>query len=156
MKPYQKLQRFWIDTNAHVPTVTLDERDVAILEAKYRIRLPADFREYLLQSCPRDDTAMDNNGTDWWPITRIKTVAEEYPNLIKNPAVTANSGKFLFFADFLIWSWAWAIACGEDDNHGHVVVINGVDDRFVANSFVEFVERYVQDVSQLAGGGEPV
>jgi hypothetical protein len=95
LKPYQRLQHYWADTNAGVPTVTLDESDATTLEAKYGIRLPAEFREYLLRSCPGDETAMDNNGTDWWPLGRIKTVAEEYPHALRNPTVAANPGKFL-------------------------------------------------------------
>jgi hypothetical protein len=93
---------------------------------------------------------MDNNGTDCWPLGRIKTVAEEYPHALRNPTVAANPGKFLFFADYHIWCWAWAVACDKDANHGRVVVVNGVNDRFVADSFAEFVQRYVQDESQLA------
>ena len=34
-----------------------------------------------------------------------------------------------------------AIACGEDENWGRVVVISG-HDRFVADGFSEFVDRY--------------
>lgn len=123
---------------------------MATLEAKYGIRLTDDFREYLLQSCPKDDTATDNNIIDWWQLTRIKTIAEEYEHPIRNPIVVTAERKYLFFADYCIWCWAWAIGCGDDDNRGRIVVINGISDHFVADSFAQFVDRYVENPWQLA------
>lgn len=144
MKPFQRLQRHWLDTGANVRITALGENRVGALEQKYGVILPGDFREYLLQSCPLNGE-MDSDTTSWWPVDRIKNIPEEYEHEIKNPTVAGNASTYLFFADYAIWCWAWAIACGDDENRGKVVVINGVSDHFVAGSFGEFIDRYVND-----------
>jgi hypothetical protein len=58
--------------------------------------------------------------------------------------------KYLFFADYIIWCWAWAIACGDDDNRGRIAVINGLSDHFVADGFGQFVDRYILDKNSVA------
>ena len=63
--------------------------------------------------------------------------------------IAKDAAKYLFFADYAIWCWAWAIACGEDENHGRVVVISG-QDRFVANSFAQFVDLYIENYLQVS------
>jgi hypothetical protein len=62
----------------------------------------------------------------------------------------SSADRFLFFADFLIWAPAWAIACGDDENSGRVVAVYGAEHHFVADSFAEFVERYVSEPVDLA------
>ena len=148
MKPHEKLRRYWGDG---VPAVKLEQASVTSLEEKYAIHLPGDFREYLLQSCPANEDACDNNFTFWWPLKRIKTIAEECDqHAVNNLSVALNAHKYLFFADGYIWCWAWAIACGEDEDRGRIVVVNGINDPFVANNLAEFVDRYIEDATQLA------
>jgi hypothetical protein len=45
LKPYEKLQRYWRDTNAGIDTVVLSSQSIDDLERKYGIRLPDDFRD---------------------------------------------------------------------------------------------------------------
>ena len=60
MKPYQRLQRYWRANRAsRVETVEQPPQAIERLVARYRIRVPEDFREYLLHSCPRDDFAAE-------------------------------------------------------------------------------------------------
>ena len=68
---------------------------------------------------------------------------------ITDATIVRDAAKFIVFADYGIWCFAWAIDCGEDENRGRVVVISG-QDRFVADSFAEFVDRFIEDVTQLA------
>ena len=44
----------------------------------------------------------------------------------------------------------WTISCTDDDNRGRVALIGGLPDHFVANSFVEFVERSLTTSDQFA------
>jgi hypothetical protein len=147
-KTYQKLQRYWTKSNAGILTVTHSENEVAALESRYGVRLPDDFREYLLQSCPSRDEEVDDRVTSWWGLSRIKNIPDEYCYEIGHPEIAANAHTYLFFADYIFWSMAWAIACGEDENRGCIIAISG-EDRFVANNFREFVERYVIDDRDL-------
>jgi hypothetical protein len=148
MKPFEKLRRYWLESNSQINTVALSEEAVCGLEAKYDTRLPEDFRDYLLHVCPADDTACDVNLTDWWRFDRMKSIPEEYQSAIGNDVIARDGARYLFFADFAIWCWAWAINCGDDENRGRVAVI-GSPDRYVAGSFAEFVDRYIGDLKSL-------
>jgi hypothetical protein len=78
------------------------------------VQLPNDFREYLLESCPLDDN-WDQEATYWWPVDRIRNIPEEYKHEIKNALVARDASTYLFFADYMIWCWARAIECGDDE-----------------------------------------
>ena len=144
LKPYERLRKHWDVTKAGVETISHEESEVGALEARYGLRLPDDFRDYLLHSCPRGEwTEWDESLIIWWGLSKIRNIPEEYDHwtTIKNPNVLADAAKYLFFADYCIWCWAWAIDCGEGANRGRIAAIGG-GDRFVADSFAEFVVRY--------------
>ena len=87
----------------------------------------------------------DSNNTTWWHFERIRNITEEYEHKVSNPEIANHQSQYLFFADYAIWCWAWAISCTNDGNRGKVALIGGLPDRFVAGSFSEFVERYIGD-----------
>ncbi|OAN97510.1 hypothetical protein A8B75_03890 [Sphingomonadales bacterium EhC05] len=126
------------------------QTSVENLEKRYSISIPLDFKEYLLKAVPGSGTdLMDNDYFDWWPIDRIKNIPDEYEHEINNPEIAESAPKYLFFADYLIWCWAWAICCDVGPNYGKVVVIDG-NDRFVADSFDAFVDMALTDVDALS------
>jgi len=147
LKPYQKLKRYWDDTGAGIDTIELAAEQVEGLEQRYGIRLPSDFREYLLCSCP-DGEVYEEDLTSWWSLDRIRNIPEEYNHEIVDNAIARDAAKYLFFADYSLWCFAWAIACGEDENRGKILIVSGRD-RFVADSFSQFVDRYVADKKQV-------
>jgi hypothetical protein len=147
LRAYRKLQRHWRKTRARIGTVALSSQAIRDLERRYDIKLPDDFRDFLLNSCPRDSD-FDSDNIIWWPLDRIKNIVDEYPHKITDETIASNAAKYLFFADYCIWCWAWAIACGDDENRGRVVVISG-QDRFVADSFAQFVDLYIDDPCRL-------
>jgi hypothetical protein len=149
LKPYQKLKRFWTVSKSGVETALHGEHEIAALEAKYNVRMPAEFREYLLTCCPSSDQRMDNNLTDWWCLPRIKNIPPEYKYNLKNSDAESASDKYLFFADYCIWCSAWAIDCSSGANRGRIISVDGVHDRFVADSFSEFVDKFIQHEQQL-------
>lgn len=150
MKAYEKLQKYWASSNSKVLSGTHSEVAVAALEAQYEIRIPDDFREYLLNCCPQLECDMDKSLFVWWQFDRIRNIPDEYSYKIENPLVAAESGKYLFFADYCIWCWAWAIACGDNDNRGRIVAIGG-GDHFIADNFGEFVDRLIADPEHYLG-----
>jgi SMI1 / KNR4 family (SUKH-1) len=147
LKPYEKLKRYWIDTGVAVDAVALSEQQLEGLERKYGVRLPDDLRDYLRYSCPVDESVGDDL-VCWWPLDRIKNIVDELPGGITDETIARDAAKYLFFADYSIWCWAWATACGDDENRGRVACISGRD-RFVADSFAQFVDLFVQDSSKL-------
>lgn len=153
-RPYQRLHREWDDRGG---TIELDESQIAQIEERYGIRFPEEFREYLLHACPKNDWCMDDNGTDWWTSERIRNVVEEClqpdqlwgPRIMSDPIIEALAPKTLFFADYYLWCMAWAIVCEPGEYYGRIVVFNA-DERFVADSFGDFVDRYMAgDIGEL-------
>jgi hypothetical protein len=149
LKPYEKLQKFWQLSDAQVAESGASETEIEGLEQKYSIRLPSDFRDYLRHSCPKDEEAGYDDATSWWHLSRIRNIPEEYEHAITDPIIARDSAKYLFFADYAIWCWAWAICCDNGENRGRVAVISGRD-RLVADSFTEFAVSYVTDQKRLA------
>jgi len=148
---YETLVRYWGDTGSGIVVAARDEEEVAALEAKYALRLPDDFRAYLLKGCPAESNLdWDNACTEWWELSRIKTLRDEYEHGVENSALRGFEDRYIFFADAFIWCWAWAICCAEGERYGHVALINGAKDPFVATSFTAFVEQYVADPNSVS------
>lgn len=144
--PHQRLLSHWAALS-YPRIVTHGESEVASLEAHYGLLLPADVRAYLLHACSTlDDGGQMDDCTAWWGLERIRSVVEECDD--QSPMTLAiDPRKTLIFADHLIWCWAWAACCDGGDNHGRVMVIG--PDRWVADSFAEFIDRYLTDEQSL-------
>jgi hypothetical protein len=141
---YLELQQGWALTKAGISTEVIPEPRIAELERRYNISLPDDFRQYLRLSSPIGD-AMDNELVTWWGIDQIKNIPEEYPREL-GTMITNAGREYLFFADYCIWCWAWAISCANDKTRGKVALIAGASyDKFVADNFTDFVRQYVND-----------
>jgi hypothetical protein len=141
---YLELQQRWAQTKAGISTEAIPEQRIAELERRYNIGLPDDFRQYLRLSSPVGG-ATDNEMVTWWNIDRIKNIPDEYPHEL-GPVITNNGREYLFFADYSIWCWAWAISCANDETRGKVALIAGPSyDKFVADNFTGFVRRCLAD-----------
>ena len=81
---------------------------------------------------------------NWWSVDHVRNISDEYQHPISDAELAAEAASYLFFADYMIWSWAWAICCGDGPNRGKIAVISSPD-RFVASSFSEFVDGYLRD-----------
>lgn len=150
-RPYQKLLSRWGGEYAQMHGTSPDA--VASLECKYELILPADFRDYLLFAAPRTDEGMDGEYFEWWPVSRIKNIPDEYEHPVSE-WLQPDAAGYLFFADLLIWCWAWAICCRGPD-YGKVAVIGVPQERFVADSFGAFVNLYLSDAHALASDSTP-
>jgi hypothetical protein len=144
--PHERLLSYWASLS-YPRIVTHGEPEVASLEAHYAVILPADFRAYLLHACSTvDDGGQMDDHNAWWGLERIRSVLEECDD--QSPSIlAADPRKTLIFADHMIWCWAWAICCDGGHNHGRIMVIG--PDRWVADNFSEFVDRYVADQQSL-------
>jgi hypothetical protein len=65
---------------------------------------------------------------------------------------SADTATLLLFADYLGWSWAYAIKVGSEGNSSvHIVgTVDGCPHR-VADSFAEFAELYMTDDARIYG-----
>lgn len=156
MLPHLILQNWWSQTEADISTQAASEIEITALEERYGISLPHDFRDYLLRGAPVTDN-WDAEDGNWWPIGRVKSIPDEYPHPVGD-VIAGNAKQHLFFLDYSIWSWAWAISCADDETRGRIAIIGGggLADGYVADSFGEFVQRYISDwmsVSQVQTQG---
>lgn len=90
---------------------------------------------------------MDWESGTWWHLDRICNVPEGFERPVGE--MVPNAGRrYLFFADYLVWCWAWAVCCEPGPDWGVVVVIDR--DAVVANSFSDFVAGYIADPDKMA------
>ena len=150
MKPHEALLRFWSESDAKIKGAPAREAEIAKLETRFDVRFPEDFRAYLLNAVPRLGESMDDNLVTWWSTSRIasdQTINDQPITVDGDPA---NAHKYLIFADYLIWSWAWAIACGDTDQRGKIIVLgNPQRERVVADDFAAFVDLSIRDHDSL-------
>ena len=152
VEAHLKLQRWWKESSKGVFTTT-SPMQIRELERRYTVSLPEDFKAYLSASSPVDEL-WDGESTAWWHFDRIRNIPDEYEHEISNPQIGISQSQYLFFADYSIWCWAWAVSCTNDGNRGKVAIIGGVpiggaSDRFVADSFSEFVQKYLSDIRSV-------
>jgi len=60
----------------------------------------------------------------------------------------ADIGSYFAFADYMQWSWAYAI-CLAPDQLGKILQFGTKFPRIVADSFSQFVDAYLTDSEQL-------
>jgi len=158
---YEALAASWKASDPNIYTPDEGSSDISALEQRYSIRLPDDFRSYLLHAVPQT-TFMDDIGTQWWSLADIKSISEECPNGPPgeiNDEIEREKQTYLIFSDFLIWCYAWAICCSDGPNRGKVALIGGRPDSFVASSFREFLRLELsnaQEIHQGANGKKDV
>lgn len=142
---WRTLVEWWDRTGSDIPAGGASDELIDALACRYDVVLPVDFRAYLRHACPVREEEMDwGNGT-WWHPGRIRNLPDEYEYPV-GPVITDGGRRWLFFADHLIWSYAWAICCEPGPDNGKVAVILGENADFVvADSFSGFVAGYVAD-----------
>ena len=123
-------------------------------EATHKVILPDELRSYFLrhdgmgQYWPNDQ---DAKGFAFWSLARIRPAAEELAERSSSEAPVDLDGYFAF-ADYLGWSWAYAIRLTADLADNNPVIMIGTADGVpleIASSFGEFVDLYLQDSPRL-------
>jgi hypothetical protein len=122
-------------------------------ESRHGVKLPTEMRDYLVQ--------LDGTGTSWqddkdaqlfsfWQLAQIRPVNEDLASYGMQPI--AGLDRYFVFADFMDWSWAYAIKLDADSPGDNEVVMIGTEDghpRRIAGSFGEFVDLYVDDSPRI-------
>jgi hypothetical protein len=143
------LREWWMYTGQTGTPAPNAQQAVQQLKQRYRLSLPADFEDYLLHTAP-GKSLWDNGDINWWPPQEIISLPEGYEHRLSSDAIAGEADGYLLFADYLIWCWGWAVCCSGGPNHGKVALIGGDPDRIIADSFSEFVERYLHDSDSVA------
>lgn len=148
MDAHVRLSEWWLQTGNEVPAGPAPDGTIDALCRRYDLSLPVDFRAYLSFSSPKWENWDDNMG-NWWPVERIRNAPDEYSHRL-DPPLPNEGRKCLFFLDYCIWCWAWAISCEEGASFGNVFLIGGPGASAVANSFTEFVDLYITNWNTIS------
>ncbi len=146
MRTAEKLVEYWTKEGLRLPPGANLEalRD---FEERTKTKLPTSFREYLQRANGMSENGQDDQddrGFSFWSLDRLRAVPDECR--LRSVSVPSVSGveQFLVFADYMRWSWAYAI--GTDPiQEGHVLQLGVREPRIVAKSFESFVDMYLSD-----------
>jgi hypothetical protein len=153
----EKLRAHWLSKAIGLPSGN-SEQQMREFEHRYHVNLPPDFRDYFLRvdgMNPHWPNAQDTEGYTFWSLDRVKSIPEE--------AVKHNSGQewgsfsgaesLFVFADYLDWSWAYAIRLLRDPfESGRIFMIGKQETPIkIADLFSDFVELYLVDSPVLYG-----
>jgi hypothetical protein len=125
-------------------------------EKRNSVSLPDDFRHYLLRvngMYPQASQDTDRRGFCFWPLQRVVSVVNEFENnpAHKNDRIDASLENYFVFADYLQWSWAYAIQLRLGSGLARDIVKVDEPSRsiVIASSFAEFLELYLIDSPRL-------
>ncbi len=125
------------------------EAEIQAFERRYEVEVYLEFRAYLstvngmLQS---SNNQCDSNIFAFWQLDRIRPVADECPELQMAP----KDGQCFVFADYMVWSWAYAIDLNATSaDTGKVILVGGLTGQVVADSFNEFFRLYIANPPRL-------
>ena len=88
------------------------EAEIGEFESRHHVLFPPDMRDYLLHvdgMSQYHPDYQDNRGFSFWSLRKIKTVIEESDKLIGLSYDPLEIRSLFIFADYLDWSWAYAI-----------------------------------------------
>lgn len=147
-----KLISHWRSQNLTIAPGNTEAR-VREFESHNDVSLPPDFREYFLKvngMAQDGGHDCDPTGFAFWPLARVKTMAEESAQRSLPPSQIPDAARYFVFADYLQWSWAYAIRLGQRPSEPNSVIhVGTICPKTVASSFTEFVDLYLRDAREL-------
>ena len=128
------------------------EDAISSFESRYGVRLPLDYREFLLHT---DGLDSDDTVTKYWSISDLRPATEVFDGTdiatmcLVLPSGLSHPNSYFVFADTLIWSHFYAIHLGAiPESGGQVAWIGYRDSWTAAESFTEFMQCYVAKPQQ--------
>jgi len=137
-----RVRERWVAEGA-TPASPAGVAEMAGFEERYGVRLPAEVRAYF-GALNGMAEGWDAELVAWWPLGRVRTVAEEMAG--HGSPMPAASEHFCF-ADYSVWALAYAVRLTADpDQPAPVVVVRGMNDHVpAAPSFRDFLAAYLND-----------
>lgn len=153
----RRLVDYWMSQRLPI-AVGCSAAAVTDFERRASIALPEDMREYFLLvngMIPEWPGDQDEKGFSFWPLERVRWVPEELAEEAPLSSSFPDAENFYAFADYLGWSWAYAIRLSGLPGPAPVILIGKDTPELVASSFSEFVDLYLVDSPALYGSPSP-
>jgi hypothetical protein len=92
----------------------------------------------------------DPKGFAFWPLSRVRDVIKECAEHSLALPEVLDPDKYFVFADYLQWSWAYAIHLNDSTlQTNQIIHVGTLGPKMVARSFAEFVGDYLGDAKEL-------
>ena len=152
-RPADELSRYWAAQKLPV-RLGAPRETVRQFETTHNVSLPTEVREYFLKHDGMSSDShygIDKAGFSLWELARVRPAAEELSSYSLPVPEGHGLDESFAFADYLDWSWAYAIRLTANPREGRVVMIGTADHRplEIASSFGEFVALLVRDSPRL-------
>lgn len=142
-----RLRQFWLsDGNPVLQPPVIDQEILAFQQAN-KINIPPDFLAYL--KCQNGFNQysghQDARGFNFWPLQDIDSL----DNYEAGRNIIPGYSSYFLFCDYMDFSWGYAICMSEGEQ---TVVLVGTRDgkpKFVADSFMSFIDAYVNDAPSI-------
>lgn len=149
---YRKLADHWKSMGLRLTRGNSDEM-VHHFESQNGVVLPCDLREYFLNLDGMEQTGghdCDANGFSFWPLMQLKSIVGIRAEQSMKLATLQDEDKYYVFADYLQWSWAYAIRLDDRPVESNQIIhVGTVVPKTIAPSFADFVDLYLHDDRSL-------
>lgn len=143
-----RLKEHWLSEGLDLNPGVSNE-DLNAFESKYQVSLPGDLRDYFLAVNGMAQGVTDNALIRFWPLNEVKPIPEEAPDY-DDPSYIQDPQSLFFFADYSIWSHAYAIRLSSSSEASNpVIVIGDESPTQMFDSFSELVSSYLNDPDSL-------
>lgn len=144
---WETLKDHWLSQGIEVnPGVSIEE--LTAFESRYKVSLPADLREYFLTVNGMAEGVTDDALIRFWSLNEVKPIPEEAPAFSASSYIEDAESLFVF-ADFCIWSHAYAIRLSPTEASNPIIVIGAETPTRMFDSFSELVSNYLTDADLL-------
>jgi hypothetical protein len=136
------LRREWVNQGIDINS-GVSESELRAFEETYNVALPHDVRDYFLTVNGMDRESTDDALIRFWTLAEVAPISQAAPEFA-NPSYLEDGELFFLFADFSLWTHAYAIRMEQRETESNEVLIIGNESpRLLSSSFTEFVERYL-------------
>lgn len=124
----------------------VSSEELAAFESKYQVSMPSDLREYFLTVNGMPEGTMDDALIRFWALNEVKPISEGAPDY----SDIQDAQSLFLFADYCIWSHAYAIrlSCNKETSNA-VFVVGDEKPVQISESFSQLVREYLLNPDHL-------
>jgi hypothetical protein len=146
----EKLKNKWLEEKLYFEQ-PLKKTDIVQFETTNKVLLPNDLKDYF-SSINGTNSNYDNDFFCFYSIKNFKSVNEVYKDWTGNPNYSdflktpINKDNLFVFADYMINTFSYVITLNQElEVVNPIYVVCGDEYKLVANSFTEFITKYLED-----------